>query len=280
MFTLMRFLILLLSLMLAASFPAFAADAWKDISLPHFYQYPKCETNKCPQAYSAQIPTEKLSVGKIFPYYEPSCKTFRSPSTRWVSDELPNIAGISFEGLIHKSRLGSKDNEFATFFHQVRCYGNDEDHLNGGMEYGFVFREDLKNGLFYLCGKCNSLKPPPDNQKWCQFPGNCKTVPNLNDDCAAVSKDLDYPSTHRYWNIKILPPNGNFLIELIDPATSISHTCTIQRPDWAPNLSNPTEATGYLTITAKKQSLPEETDPIPYMQFDQVRILNENSDTD
>lgn len=255
---------IILSILLLACFASvnLYAAAWSKINLPNLYEYPLCpEGQKCekPLSYSTVFPSSPLKWS-----YENDCQTYRSPSTRWVSNELKNVEGISFKGTVSKLKIGNTLDEFAMFFHELQCYGKDKNG-KGGMEYGFVFRQDMPTGLFYLCGNCN-IKP---GQSWCEFPGSCpiKTVPN--DNCNEVIKGLANPLVYRYWNAKV-NATGDYIIELVDPKTGASNTCTIQKPDWAPNMYN---ATGYITINAKKESDVPRMTPAPFINFDTVKIM-------
>lgn len=231
---------------------------WNSVNLPHNYTYPCLQPpcgNRGTHVYSTQFPTAPKQWFK-----EPDCPgVHRMTSTRWISDRLENIRGISFKGLVYKNKLGKRENEFAVFYHQKRCY-------DGGPEYGFVFPENMSNALFYICGDCN-LK----DQRWCQWPGDpkdkgtCKTL----DDCSAVAKLLQNPAKYRYWNIKVTP-EGNFLIELIDPTSWQYKSCTIKKPKWLPNTF---AKEGYITINAQKGA--EETaSPAGYIHIDEVKIRN------
>lgn len=217
---------------------------WNKINLPQSYVYPQDLRKK---VYSTQFPTTKKAW-----FEEADCKQYRSTSIRWVSNHLNNISGLSFKGLVYKNVLGKRENEFAVFYHKERCY-------EGGPEYGWVFPENSFSGLFYICHNCNL-----NNQKWCQWPGDCKASGN---GCAAVEEALKNPAKYRYWNIKVTT-HGNFLIELVDPVTFDIHSCKIQKPDWLPNLY---KSNGYVTINAKKEA--ETTvKPPPYIHVDEVKI--------
>ncbi len=235
---------------------ACANGSWNQISLPHTYIYP-CKNPPCgnlsTHVYSTRFPTEGKSW---FP--EPDCSgEYRMTSKRWISDKLYNVKGISFKGLVYKNVLGKRENEFALFFHEKRCY-------NGGGEYGWVFPENSYTGFFYLCGDCNQ-----PTQKWCQWPGdpNSESTCKAMGDCFKVEEALKNPAIYRYWNIKVLE-NGNFLIELLDPVTYDYMSCTIQKPDWLANMCG---RKGYITVNAQKGA--ETTvNPPPYMHVDEVKI--------
>jgi hypothetical protein len=229
---------------------------WNQIQLPNTYIYP-CKYPLCgnfgTNIYSTRFPTEPKEWFK-----EPDCPgKYRMTSNRWVSDRHSNVKGISFKGLIYKDTLGKRENEFAFFFHEERCY-------DGGGEYGWVFPENSHEGFFYLCGDCNK-----QNQKWCQWPGNpnegaCKAI---GGDCRRVEEALRNPAIYRYWNIKV-QKDGNFLIQLLNPVTWEHISCTIQKPDW---LANMYKRAGYVTINAQKGA--ETTaHPPPYMHIDDVKI--------
>lgn len=228
---------------------------WTNINLPHFYSYPAENSYQyLPEnkIYSISFPTKPKDW-----FLEPNCSkllnkdVYRTTSTRYISNAIDNISGISFKGLVYKQNLGTRPNEFAFFYHQNECY-------DGGPEYGWVWPESDKRAYFYLCGNCN-LK----NQHWCQWPGDCKAIGN----CDAIAKALENPAKYQYWNIKVLE-NGNFLIELVDPVTWQYVSCQIQKPDWLPNLY---KAKGYISINAQK--LADQTvQPTPVMHIDEVKI--------
>ncbi len=255
-----RFLSLFLIFVLSRQLKA---DEWKSLVLPHTYIYP-CNQPPCgnreTHVYSTQFPTAPKSW-----FGEPDCQgEFRMTSTRWISDYLTNISGISFKGLIYKHILGKRENEFAFFFHEKRCY-------DGGPEYGWVFPENSYQAFFYLCGNCN-LK----NQQWCQWPGDpkskstCKALGN----CSAIAEALRNSARYQYWNIKVTQ-EGNFLIELIDPITWYYQSCTIQKPDWLPNMYG---SNGYITINAQKGA-EVTTNPPAYIHIDEVKTLNSTTST-
>ncbi len=257
----MKKLLTLLILVPASLFGMQGENNWASISLPHAYIYP-CKDKPCGNrgtgVYSVAFPTEAKKW-----FEEPDCPqpsgespAYRMTSKRWISNLLHNVRGLSFKGLVYKNNLGKRGNEFAIFFHEERCY-------NGGGEYGWVFPENTPWALFYLCANCN-LK----DQNWCIWPdvlgeGECKA----KGDCEAVKKALKNPAKYRYWNVKVLP-NGEFLIELVDPVTWDYKSCTIEKPKWFPNLY---DAQGYVTINAQKGA--EETvSPTPYLHVDDVKV--------
>lgn len=219
------------------------AEYWKPIDLPTSYFYP-CTNPPCgnreTNVYSMQFPTAKQAW-----FAEPDCgpNVQRSTSSRWVSNQLNNILGLQFKGLVYKykgttSRYHTPahaHNEFAVFFHEKKCY-------DGGPEYGWVFREDNDEAKFYICGDCNL-----NNQKWCDWPdGDCKVI---SGDEQGVKEAFKKPSTYKYWSIKVTP-EGNFMLEVLDPNTWNSKSCLIQKPDWLPNMYN---RTGYITINGQKR---------------------------
>lgn len=245
----MKYNILLFSAIVFLFIVNILADYWYKIYLPNAYIYP-CVQPPCgnigTNVYSTEFPTAPKQW-----YFEQDCNEYRMTSTRWVSDYLNEVSGISFKGLIYKQVLGKRENEFAIFFHERRCYG-------GGAEYGFVFPENSLQGFFYLCGNCNL-----ENQNWCQWPGDCKATGN----CINVQKALENPTNYQYWNIKVLE-EGNFLIEIVDPVTWQYRSCKILKPDWFPNLY---KASGYVTVNAQKGTDPT-IQPPPYMHVDEVKI--------
>lgn len=231
------------------------ASYWDTINLPHFYNYP----DEQPYKY---IPESKI-FSILFPtapknwFFEEKCKEYRMTSTRWMSNLLNDVKGISFKGLVYKKNLGKRENEFAFYFHEKECY-------DGGAEYGWVFPESHFGALFYLCGNCNL-----ENQNWCQWPGdpNNKGTCKASGDCQKVAQALKNPAKYKHWNIKV-NENGSFLIELVDPVNWKYISCTIEKPDWFPNLYL---SPGYVTINAQK--LAEETvSPTPVMHVDEVKV--------
>ena len=223
------------------------AGVWSAVKLDKKYQHPADLTAN---TYSMQFPTTPPSW-----YPEKDCYNWdRATSMRWINGEpLEQVAGFSFKGLVYTPGWGSDKNEFAIFFHEKRCY-------DGGGEYGWVFRENSHKSLFYLCADCNIA----NKQKWFQWPGDYAQVTG---DVEQVKNALENSAQYRYWNIK-LTPEGDFIIELIDPVSWQTYRCTIKRPDWFPNLY---KKEGHITINAQKFE-EKRVEPSSYMHVDEVKI--------
>lgn len=222
-----------------------AAEPWTSVELPYKYQYP---ADMKRNTYSSQFPTHKAEWFK-----EAECDELRSTSLRWVSKHLENIKGFSFKGLVHNNTSGSGANEYAIFFHKERCY-------KGGPEYGWVFRENSPQAYFYLCDDCNQK-----NQRWFQWPGDNAGVTGDVEQAKGILKNSSF---YQYWNIKVTP-EGNFIIELINPFTWERVSCTLKRPPWFPDLYR---ADGYITINVQKRD-DKIANPPSYIHVDEVKIL-------
>lgn len=234
-------------------------QSWNQVALSKMYNYP---SNMGTNVYSTQFPNTPLKwfEEKDCPGTKRGEGTWRSTSIRWISDKITRVKGFSFKGLVYKQALGSRENEYAMFFHQERCYV-------GGGEYGWVFPEDTIEGFFYLCENCNlkdeKLKKE-QQQKWFQWPGNPAEV---SGDADYIKKALKNPAVYRYWNIKVTP-EGNYILEVVDPVSWELHACTIKNPEGFPNLYN---AQGYITINAKKETNLT-AQPPAYMHVDEVKL--------
>lgn len=230
---------------------------WVQIALPHTYIYP-CAQSPCGNletyTYSTRFPTAPKHW-----FLENDCPgVYRVTSTRWVSNPLSDIKGISFKGLIYKDKLGDRSNEFAVFFHEKKCY-------DGGAEYGWVFPENSKRAFFYC-----SIQSNLTDQQWAQWTGDYSgesSIKSLDGKCSAVEEAFGNPAKYHYWNIKITP-NGNFLLEIVDPVTWDYRSCILKKPDWFPNLHG---KDGYITINAQKGA-DTTIEPPAYMHIDEVKI--------
>jgi hypothetical protein len=243
-------------------FPAFLHAEWTTVGLPHSHVYPPEENKKVEtqvETYSLRIPTSPVKW-----YAESECfnalekkPAERTTSKRFTSDKIKDVSGLSFKGLVYKSKLGSRKNEFAVFFHENACY-------HGQAEYGWVFPESRKEGVFYLCANCN-LGP---EQKWCTWPdigeGSC---PVRGAGCAKLRELLENPTAYRYWNIKV-SRSGTFLVELVDPVSWKVESCELEKPDWFPNLYN---KAGYITVNAQKKA-DVALNQSPVLHVDEVKI--------
>ncbi len=248
--------------------PKSSTAEWNPISLPNLFMEPCIDKpcgNRGTHVYSLQFPTAPL---KWFPP-EADCPKkdamgkdiYRMTSTRWRSNYIEKVNGLSFKGLIYKGKESDTNkNEFAVFFHEEKCY-------NGGAEYGWVIYENNKQAYFYLCGDCNIKDKPPfwrPQQTWYTWPGDLDCIAG---DCAGVLEKLKNPAVYRYSNIDILA-NGDFALSLINPVDWSKHECIIKKPGLFPNLRG---KGGYITINAQKGA---ETTvrPAPFMHIDEVKV--------
>lgn len=255
--------LLLAFIMSVICFSRILLGGWDLLPLPYAHFYP-CENPPCGNResgiYSLQFPT-----GEKKWFLEPFCTSpkgddaYRMTSKRFMSNHTDNISGLSFKGLLYKSQLGSRANEFAIFFHEDACY-------NGGAEYGWVFPENSLHAYFYLCADCNLGA----KQRWCTWPDMGEGVCMAAGDCSAVRALLEKPATYRYWNIKVTK-DGDFLIELLDPVTWDYSSCLIKKPDWFPNLYR---VQGYVTINAQRGHNVR-IQPPATLHVDEVKIWRE-----
>jgi hypothetical protein len=230
---------------------------WNPIHLPHQYIV-SAQENFFDNIYSAQIPAVPLTWELT-----EECHTYQSPSIHWKSNLFPDVKGLSFKGLVFKipelKGQGDRLNSFAVFFHNRECYKD-------GAEYGWVFHEDtLPKGAFYVCEKCNL-----DGQKWAAWPlekGQTSSFEVLEGDAVAVENALQNSGVYRYWNIQI-NENGDFKLELVDPATYKKVSVTLKKPSW---LSNCYNLSGYITVVAKKLGEITLSTP-PLMHVDYVKL--------
>jgi|GEM_PF-6326396 len=234
--------------------------SWNLIDLPNKYIRPDSNTltinNKAYRLDFPATPLQWFEDEKECAKEQGSVGQYnKTNQTRLRSNYISSLSGFSFKGRVNRNPAGgSRKNEFAIFFHQNKCY-------NGGPEYGFVFFEDMQSGLFYVCGDCNTSK-----QQWWDWPGTNKGNVNVTGEHAYVANALENPSQYRYWNIKILE-NGDFLIEVVDPSSYETHTATIKKPDWLPNLY---QVGGYITLNAKKEADSKATPG--YIQADEIKV--------
>lgn len=207
------------------------------------------------------------------------------------SDHINSISGLSFKGRLVNPDVarGSEKNHYAIFFHEDECY-------KGGIEYGFVFYEDMESALFYICENCNLIEESylkEEKQIWWNWPNILERKKNgksiavtdlaldygwVRDSLAnreALVKALGNPSRDCYWNI-IIQPDDSFLIEVIDannmgaPVAS----CKIAKPSFVK--AKLYKAPGYITLNVKRdKNLAEEKKldaETGYIQVDEVRI--------
>lgn len=247
-----------------------AHATWQKVNLPNLFMRP-CEGKDCSHTnkkqggvYSTQIPeapTKWFPPEKDCPQKDAFGKNiYRRTSTRWRSDLLLKAKGISFKGLFYNSTLGSSKNEFSVFYHEDKCY-------NGSGEYGWIFRENEKQGHFYLCGNCNFKDKPPfkrPQQIWHTWPGNLKCV---SGDCERVLAALKNPATYRYWNATLLN-DGDFKIQFVDPSNWASLECVLKSPTNFPKWKN---KGGYITVVAHKGA-EEISKAAPFMHVDEVKV--------
>ncbi len=183
----------------------------------------------------------------------------RSTGQKFASDQLDNVSGLSFKGAFRSSGAGSRRNAFGIFFHEQKCY-------HGGGEYGWVFPESRKEGVFYLCSDCNLT----GKQRWCTWPdigeGKCPAT----GDCFKLKTLLDKPGLAPYWNIKVTKVGG-FEVEVVDPVTWKKLSCNIDKPAWLPNLY---KKKGYLTINAQKREEGDKDGEVAF-RVDEVKVWKE-----
>lgn len=240
---------------------------WNAITLPYKYEYgvddKKYKSQK--PGYFTEFPTEPATRnGKTkkeilwHPGREPkdihNHLIDRSTSIFWKSDLIENISGLSFKGRLFKQQEGRgyPENEFAIFYHEKELY-------DGGFEYGWVFREDSNEGIFYLLSDANL-----NHQKWDQWPHG--TLMKIGPD--SIQSSFQNLEQSHYWNIQILD-NGDFKLEITNPETWESKSCLIKKPDHFPNLKG---AKGYITITAQKRANNEEVKPPRAIHVEEVKV--------
>jgi hypothetical protein len=180
----------------------------------------------------------------------------KTTSLSFQSDQLEGIKGVAFQGLItpwdrNDNPRGEK-NEIAIFYNQT-------DNYYGGPEFGWVFRVDQKEVLFYTLTDANKK-----DQVWNQWSASGNQLGQK------IKNKMNDPSTERVWSIEIVE-NGNFLLTLTDIIGGDSANFKVERPKTFPDLSN-YDGQSYVTIGAQKfQDIPLKS--YPTLKVNQVKIL-------
>lgn len=182
---------------------------------------------------------------------------YKTTSLAYQSEQLEKIKGISFRGLVEpwdrQNAPKGGQNEFAIFYNQTPTY-------HGGPEFGWVFRVDQKEVLFYTLTDAN-IK---GKQIWNQWSASGGKLGE------GIKNQMNHPGEERFWNIEIIK-DGDFLLSLINPKDWSQVTATIKRPDSFPDLSN-YEGTCYLTVGAQKFQDTSLTS-YPHLKINEVKVL-------
>lgn len=211
---------------------------WSEIQLKESYRNPK----NLPGTLS-----DMPWPGTDFPV------TGKVVSQSYRSAELPKINGFSIDMTLapwdRSDHPGGTNNEIAVFFNQTK-------HYNGGPEYGFVFRPDSKEVLFYTLTDAN-LK----NQKWTQWSASsAHQLPK------AMRDMMNSPDTRKVWSVQI-DKDGNFELSISDSKTTAK--CTLPKPSGFPNL---TDQPGSITVLEHKWKN-DDLKSDPHLKTNSVKIL-------
>ncbi len=253
--------------------------SWVAIDLPHRHFLPEEQVaaDREPGPYSLTIPVAPTL------WHQTPCSIHPEghstvTSKRYVSNLLTGVSGFSFKGYVRKltagSPFGHKKNRCAIFFNQGECESS-------GPEFGLFFPDDTSSAFFYASTERNLKsggKTKKKKEKWWQWPKNyaedsCnkENSPENAAACRVIKNFFQDASAYRYWNVRIVE-SGDFLLEVIDPDSLQTSSYQLKKPAWFPNLYR---ASGYITISAKKQSDRGMLLPATVMRVDEVKIWKE-----
>lgn len=218
-----------------------ADEKWSNIELKEKYRFP----HNLPGSLS-DLPFP----GSDFPAHWYGNKT---TSLAYQSAKIDNVQGFSVKMSVEpwdrKEHPGGSKNELAVFYNQTPGY-------HGGPEYGWVFRPDTKEVIFYTLTDANL-----PNQKWHQWSSLGKQF------SPEFKNAMNSPDKDKTWSIKI-NKDGDFVLSITDGKSTVS--TTVKRPGDFPNLSGNKDP-GYITVGAQKF----EDDHLkndPHMKVDNVQV--------